>query len=115
MYGPKGFYQYQSVIPRAVGEEAISQMLDEIVKSGLGSFLAVLKTFGHRHPVGMLSFPTPGVTLALDFPNTGDRVHHLFERLDEIVLHSGGESTQPKMPECLGHYLKPAILVCLSF
>ena len=118
MYGPKGFYQYQSVIPRAVGEEAISQMLDEIVKSGLGSFLAVLKTFGHRHPVGMLSFPTPGVTLALDFPNTGDRVHHLFERLDEIVLHSGGRiypAKDARMPRALFEAGYPRLSEFLKF
>jgi len=90
MYGPKGFFQYQSVVPREVGQNAVQAMLKEIARSGDGSFLAVLKTFGNRQPVGMLSFPQPGVTLALDFPNHGERTHKLFERLDAIVREAGG-------------------------
>jgi hypothetical protein len=50
----------------------------------------VLKTFGNRQSVGMLSFPQPGVTLALDFPNKGGRTLKLFERLDAIVREAGG-------------------------
>lgn len=90
MYGPRGFFQYQSVVPRAGGREAVQAMLHEISRSGEGSFLAVLKTFGNRQPVGMLSFPQPGVTLALDFPNKGERTLRLFERLDAIVREAGG-------------------------
>ncbi len=90
MYGPRGFYQYQSVVPREGGEQAVQAMLTAISKSGEGSFLAVLKTFGNRLPVGMMSFPRPGVTLALDFPNQGARTAKLFERLDAIVREAGG-------------------------
>ena len=90
MYGPKGFFQYQSVVPREVGQDAVQAMLKEIARSGDGSFLAVLKTFGNRQPVGMLSFVQPGVTLALDFPNHGERTHKLFERLDAIVREAKG-------------------------
>lgn len=90
LYGPKGFYQYQSVVPLDVGPQAITQMLTEIGRSGQGSFLAVLKTFGSHRSSGMLSFPQPGVTLALDFPNHGARTHALFERLDNIVRQAGG-------------------------
>lgn len=90
MYGPKGFYQYQSVVPRESGQAVTQAMLGEIARSGEGSFLAVLKTFGDRQPVGMLSFPRPGVTLALDFPNQGDATQKLFARLDAIVREAGG-------------------------
>lgn len=90
MYGPKGFFQYQSVVPREVGQDAVQAMLKEIARSGDGSFLAVLKTFGNRQPVGMMSFPQPGVTLALDFPNHGERTHKLFKRLDAIVREAKG-------------------------
>jgi FAD/FMN-containing dehydrogenase len=90
MYGPRGFYQYQSVVPREVGADAVGAMLDAIARSGDGSFLAVLKTFGERQAVGMMSFPRPGVTLALDFPNRGARTARLFERLDAIVREAGG-------------------------
>jgi FAD/FMN-containing dehydrogenase len=90
MYGPRGFYQYQSVVPRAVGADAVSAMLEAIGRDGEGSFLAVLKTFGERQAPGMMSFPRPGVTLALDFPNRGARTARLFERLDAIVREAGG-------------------------
>ncbi len=90
MYGPRGFFQYQSVVPREAGGDATRAMLQEIERSGEGSFLAVLKTFGNRPPVGLLSFPQPGVTLALDFPNRGDRTARLFARLDAIVREAKG-------------------------
>ena len=90
MYGPSGFYQYQSVVPREVGQDAVQAMLDAIAASGEGSFLAVLKTFGNREAKGMLSFPQPGVTLALDFPNRGVRTLQLMAQLDAIVRDSKG-------------------------
>lgn len=104
LYGPKGFYQHQCVIPRDVGNTAITEMLDEIRRSGEGSFLAVLKTFGQRESVGMLSFPKPGVTLALDFPNHGLKTLSLLERLDNIVAQSKGRiylAKDARMPRSL--------------
>lgn len=90
MYGPRGFFQYQSVVPREHGLAVTAAMMGEISASGQGSFLAVLKTFGEREPIGMLSFPRPGVTLALDFPNRGDETLALFDRLDQLVREAGG-------------------------
>lgn len=104
MYGPKGFFQYQSVVPREVGRDAVRDMLAAIARSGDGSFLAVLKTFGNRQPLGMLSFAQPGVTLALDFPNQGARTHALLERLDAIVKEAGGRiyaAKDARMPRAL--------------
>lgn len=91
MYGPRGFYQYQCVIPEgAAAGGAIEDMLRAIAKSRQGSFLAVLKRFGALRGKGLLSFPMPGLTLALDFPNTGDRLHRLFDELDAVVAAAGG-------------------------
>jgi len=90
IYGPMGFFQYQCVVPRKAGHVAIQAMLKEIARSGDGSFLAVLKTFGNRQSVGMLSFPQPGVTLALDFPNAGEHTLKLFTRMDSILREAGG-------------------------
>ena len=90
MYGPRGFYQYQCVLPHAVRRDALDDMLAAIRASGEGSFLAVLKTFGAREGWGMLSFPRHGATLALDFPNHGASTLALFERLDAIVAEAGG-------------------------
>ena len=90
MYGPKGFYQYQSVVPMGVGADAVQEMLNQISRSGEGSFLAVLKTFGNRKSLGMMGFPQPGVTLALDFPNKDKKTLNLLERLDAIVHEAKG-------------------------
>jgi FAD/FMN-containing dehydrogenase len=90
MYGPRGFYQYQCVVPRELGKEALTEMLARIAAHREGSFLAVLKTFGNRKSIGMLSFARPGVTLALDFPNRGEHTVRLFEELDGIVRATGG-------------------------
>ncbi|NQX29188.1 FAD-binding oxidoreductase [Microbacteriaceae bacterium VKM Ac-2854] len=89
MYGPRGFYQYQSVIPWAGGAEATREMLAVIAGSGTGSFLGVLKTFGPLESPGLLSFPEEGICFALDFPNT-ERIDPLFARLDAIVSTAGG-------------------------
>ena len=89
-YGPKGFFQYQMVIPREGGREALDEILTQIRKSGQGSFLAVLKTFGSDAGPGLLSFARPGITLALDFTNRGEVSEALFKRLDSVVLEAGG-------------------------
>ena len=95
-YGPKGFFQYQSVVPASVAEPATLEMLRIISKSGLGSFLAVLKTFGRVASKGLLSFPMEGTTLALDFPNKGDKTEKLFRALDEVVMQAGGRLNPSK-------------------
>lgn len=90
IYGPKGFFQYQSVVPMESAQAATEEMLSVIRKSGQGSFLGVLKTFADREPAGMLSFARHGVTLALDFPNRGEKTEKLFQSLDKIVSEAGG-------------------------
>ena len=90
MYGARGFLQHQSVVPHAGARENLSRMLDEIARAGEASFLTVLKVFGDRESLGLMSFPRPGVTLALDFPMRGDGTLALLERLDAIVRAAGG-------------------------
>lgn len=90
IYGRAGFYQYQCVVPHEGGEQAVQQLLTDIHRSGQGSFLAVLKEFGKQLSPGLLSFPRPGLTLALDFPNRGEPTRTLLNKLDETVLKAGG-------------------------
>ncbi len=128
MYGPKGFFQYQTLIPLETSADAIQAMLDEIANSNLGSFLSVLKTFGNKQSVGMLSFPKPGVALALDFPNKGLATQKLFQRLDAIVREAQGRNYlakdarmprelfvagYPRLNEFL-HYRDPGISSAMS-
>jgi FAD/FMN-containing dehydrogenase len=90
IYGPRGFFQYQCVVPKASAELSLSELLMRISRSGRGSFLAVIKSFGDRAAVGMLGFPRPGVTLALDFPNEGASTLALLESLDDVTRAAGG-------------------------
>jgi FAD/FMN-containing dehydrogenase len=90
LYGKKGFLQYQCVIPMDNAKSIIREILERISNSKQGSFLAVLKVFGNIESPGMLSFPRQGVTLALDFPNKGDRLFKLLNELDQLVISSGG-------------------------
>ena len=89
LYGERGFLQYQCVIPE--GAYAVLQaMLTKIGREGMGSFLAVLKRFGPVKSPGIMSFPRPGLTLALDLPMRGDRTLRLLDELDEMVVQNGG-------------------------
>ena len=89
LYGKQGFLQYQCVIPQE-NIAAIEELLDRIARSGMGSFLGVLKQFGSAPSAGMLSFPRPGLTLALDFAMRGEETLKLMHSLDEVVRQSGG-------------------------
>ena len=90
MYGRRGFYQYQCVVPKEGAHDAIAALLKAIAEDGQGSFLTVLKEFGDMPSPGLLSFPMPGTTLAVDFPNRGERTLRLLDVLDRITLETGG-------------------------
>lgn len=108
MYGPAGFLQYQCVLPPAAAADGVATLLQEIARSGQGSFLAVLKQFGDMPSRGMLSFPRPGTTLALDFPNTGPAVFALLQRLDQIVEAAGGALYPAKDARMSSHAFQQA-------
>ena len=90
MYGKRGLLQFQYVIPWEHAKEGTIAVLREVAQSGLASFLAVLKAFGDVPSPGMMSFPKPGITLALDFPIKPDKTFPLFHRLAEMTREFGG-------------------------
>lgn len=104
LYGAAGFYQYQCVLPPETAREGTVQLLQTIAISGQGSPLAVLKDFGPNPPAGLLSFPTEGTTLAVDFRNQGASTLKLMAELDRIVLACGGRlypAKDGRMPAAL--------------
>lgn len=88
LYGKRGFYQFQCVLPEAESPAGLRKLMEAISDAGTGSFLAVLKSMG-RWGRGYLSFPMPGFTLALDFPAKSG-VTELLDRLERITLDHGG-------------------------
>jgi FAD/FMN-containing dehydrogenase len=89
-YGSRGLLQFQCALPWETAREATNAILKTITESGLASFLAVLKAFGDVPSPGLMSFPLPGITLALDFPIKPDRSFPLFDRLAAMTLEYGG-------------------------
>jgi decaprenylphospho-beta-D-ribofuranose 2-oxidase len=88
LYGKRGFYQFQCVLPEADSRAGLVALLEEIIRLRSASFLAVLKTLGGEGR-GYLSFPMRGHTLALDFPRRRG-ADELLARLERITLDHGG-------------------------
>jgi len=88
-YGPRGFTQYQFVVPLP-SRDRMRGLLEEIVSSGKLPFLNVLKRMGPQSK-GHLSFPFEGYTLAIDFP-IRDGTAELAHRLDAMVIDAGGRT-----------------------
>ena len=87
IYGQKGFVQYQCVIPLEKSKEGLIELLNEVDKSSVSSFLSVLKRFGDQE--SNFSFPMKGYTIALDFP-VNEKTLNLLEKLDRITLKYNG-------------------------
>jgi FAD/FMN-containing dehydrogenase len=90
LYGKQGLLQFQCVLPWETATLGMTQLLKAITASGLGSFLAVIKVFGDAVSPGVMSFPIPGITLALDFPVRREVSFNLVDRLAGITADCGG-------------------------
>jgi len=91
LYGPRGFTQYQCVLPDdAEGgpAAAAARFLEVLTRAGGASFLCVIKDCGPEGE-GVLSFPRPGISIAVDLP-VRDGTRELVAALDERVLAEGG-------------------------
>jgi FAD/FMN-containing dehydrogenase len=112
MYGPRGFTQYQCVLPDAAGHGAARRFLELLTRRGGASMLCVIKDCGEEGQ-GLLSFPRPGISIALDIP-IRDETQSLVDALNELVIAEGGriylakdaftrpahyEAMEPRLPE----------------
>jgi decaprenylphospho-beta-D-ribofuranose 2-oxidase len=111
LYGPNGFVQYQFVLPDGKEEELL-RIANLIASSGSPSFLGVLKRFGPSS-LGMISFPTAGWTLAVDFPWGKPRLARLLDGLDEMVASAGGRIYLAKDSRMKAHLI-PAMYPRIS-
>lgn len=89
-YGPNGLRQFQCAVPPENAAETVAAMLRQTLAAGEASFLTVLKLFGDKPSPGLMSFPMPGATLTLDFPNRGERTERLLSQLDSLAIAAGG-------------------------
>jgi len=90
LYGKRGFYQYQFVVPYDQFKDVYHEILNVIAKYKQPTYLAVLKKFGGIKSLGYMSFPREGYTLAMDFPNKGESTLKMFVAFDELVMNAAG-------------------------
>ncbi len=87
-YGRRGFTQYQCVLPRAAGAEAVRAFMELLTKLGGASPLCVIKDCGAEGR-GLLSFPKPGTSIAVDMAVSSE-TQGIVDRLNEFVIAAGG-------------------------
>jgi len=88
LYGPRGFTQYQCVLPDSAVPGAARRFLELLTRRGGASMLCVIKDCGPEG-LGLLSFPRPGISIALDIP-VRDDTQALVDALNEFVIAEGG-------------------------
>ena len=104
LYGRRGFAQYQCVLPEAGGHGSARRFLEVVTRSGGASFLCVIKDCG-AEGAGMLSFPKPGISIALDLPMHPE-TQALVDRLNELVIKEGGRIYLAKDALTRGDHLR---------
>ncbi len=87
-YGPRGFTQYQCVLPRAAGAPAVREFMTLLTKLGGASPLCVIKDCGAEGK-GVLSFPLEGTSIAIDMAVSSE-IQKIVDRLNEFVIAAGG-------------------------
>jgi FAD/FMN-containing dehydrogenase len=90
LYGPKGLFQHQSIIPFDAAKLVLPALLNASREAGQSSFLTVLKRFGSVTSPSLTPFAREGFTLTLDFANKGRRTIELLGELDRITVGAGG-------------------------
>ncbi|MDI3288815.1 FAD-binding oxidoreductase [Polyangium sp. 15x6] len=88
VYGPRGFTQYQCVLPRAAGPAAVRAFMELLTRLGGASPLCVIKDCGPEGE-GLLSFPLEGTSIAVDMAISPD-IQRIVDRLNEFVIAAGG-------------------------
>jgi hypothetical protein len=93
VYGRQGFLQYQCVLPTVTEAKTFLQTVKD---SPCKTSLMVIKTFGERVSPGLLSFPQPGITIAMDFVNSGKPLFEFLDQLDAMVMRCHGRVNPSK-------------------
>jgi FAD/FMN-containing dehydrogenase len=89
LYGRRGMVQYQCVLPLAGDGRVHRRFFEVVTRRGGASPVSVLKDCGAEGR-GLLSFPMPGISVALDLPFRKGKTQGLVDALNEIVIEAGG-------------------------
>lgn len=103
LYGKRGLYQYQFVVPVKGSSLFFIKLFNYLQKKRCPVFLAVLKKFGPENS-NYLSFPKEGFTLAMDIPGNTPDLFAILDALDEMVLENEGRVYLAK-----DFHLKPSL------
>jgi decaprenylphospho-beta-D-ribofuranose 2-oxidase len=88
LYGPRGFTQYQLVVPYG-SESVLHNVIGGLRRRRVPCYLCVLKDMGPAS-VAPLSFPISGWTMTLDIPWAADGIRPLLDEFDVLVAEAGG-------------------------
>jgi decaprenylphospho-beta-D-ribofuranose 2-oxidase len=88
LYGRSGLVQYQFAVPHGA-ERTLVRVAEDLGRARLPMYLVVLKRLGAGSG-GLLSFPRPGFTLAIDIPAGAPGLRPALARADELVAAAGG-------------------------
>ena len=88
LYGDGGLLQYQALAPDD-RPEVLIEIVQRLRAARLPMYLAVIKRFGEGSG-GMLSFPKPGWTIAIDLPAGAPRLHDTLDAIDSWLVSEGG-------------------------
>ena len=88
VYGRRGFTQHQAVLPGPHTHPRHRGYLELLQANRANVYLCVIKDCGAEGR-GMISFPRPGVSYALDMP-VGPATQRVVDALNEYVIAEGG-------------------------
>ena len=88
LYGRRGFTQYQCILPLTEDRSRPRRFIELVRSLGGTVYVCVMKTCGAQGQ-GMLSFPKPGITFAMDLP-IDRRTQSIVDRLNERLIEEGG-------------------------
>lgn len=88
LYGPKGLYQFQCVVPYEHAIDFMDCFFKLLAKFNASPSLSIMKAFS-KPGLGLLSFAKPGITFAVDFPAI-DNNKRCIEALNQSLLDYQG-------------------------
>lgn len=88
LYGSRGVAQHQCVLPKETAAVGVRSLFETLERMNASSFLSVIKDCGAEGE-GLISFPRPGISVALDIPIHAN-IGRIIDELNEQVMKYGG-------------------------